>query len=137
MLSTTYLLLALAVGAGDANRLVVKASGFTHARGHAIAKLFQPGDIVTQQGRWQRVAPILDGRAQFEVPGLQAGSYAVVVFNDENDKGVIDHNALGLPREPLGFSNGFSLGLFSGKPTFEKLRFEHNESPQDLEVRVK
>jgi outer membrane protein len=54
---------------------------------------------------------------------LAFGDYAVVVLHDGNDNGEVDHNFLGLPTEPLGFSNGFKLGLFSGKPTFEKLRF--------------
>jgi uncharacterized protein (DUF2141 family) len=121
----------------DESALIIRASGFKHVRGHAIAKVFQPGDNVVRHGRWQTSAVIRHGRAVFQFPGLAAGSYAVVVFHDENDNGEIDHNAIGFPREPLGFSNGFVLGLVSGKPTFEKLRFDYVPGAQGIDVVLK
>lgn len=45
------------------------------------------------------------GPVRFE--GLAAGSYAVLVFHDENGNGELDGNFLGIPREPLGFSNRY------------------------------
>lgn len=126
-----------APAATDENALIVDAAGFADARGHAIAKLFEPGDNVLEHGRRQSIAGIRDGKARFEFAGLPAGSYAVVVFHDENDNGEIDHNRLGLPSEALGFSNGFRPGLFSGLPSFDKLRFEHAVGSQYLEVNVK
>ncbi|MBI1752629.1 MAG: DUF2141 domain-containing protein [Acidobacteria bacterium] len=138
------LLLAMALGSLpalsaplDENALVIRASGFKHERGHAIAKVFQVGDDVLRHGRWQVRATIQNGRAAFQVPGLAAGAYAVVVFHDENDNGEIDHYVIGLPKEPLGFSNGFSMSLTSGKPTFEKLRFDHALGSQGIDVVVK
>lgn len=116
--------------------LTVQASGFALSGGHAIAKLFQPGDNILGKGRWQSTTRIANGRAQFQFRHLPAGSYAVVVFHDENDNGTIDHGPLG-PSEPLGFSNGFTLGLISGLPTFEKLQFPFNGSAQTLNVTVR
>ncbi|MFA6310057.1 MAG: DUF2141 domain-containing protein [Sterolibacterium sp.] len=130
--------LALAASAtNDQNILIVDATGFAHARGHAIAKLFQPADNVLEHGRQQSIVEIRDGKASFEFAGLPAGSYAVVVFHDENDNGEIDHNRLGLPSEALGFSNGFRPGVFSGLPSFDKLRVEHSVESQHIEVIVK
>lgn len=130
--------LALAVSATDSeNTLIVETSGFAHAGGHAVAKLFQFGDNVLGAGRQQLIAGIRDGKAGFEFKGLPAGAYAVIVFHDENGNGEIDHNALRLPSEALGFSNGFALGLLSGLPSFDKLRFEHAVGTQHIEVYVK
>jgi uncharacterized protein (DUF2141 family) len=126
-----------AAATSEVNTLAVSALGFTHGRGHAVAKLFLPGDNVRGAGRTQAVADIRDGQAAFEFKGLAGGAYAVVVFHDENDNGKIDHNALGWPSEPIGFSNGFTLGLFSGLPSFEKLRFDYLMGKQTLEVLVK
>ncbi|MCX7174006.1 MAG: DUF2141 domain-containing protein [Proteobacteria bacterium] len=126
-----------ASAAQDENTLIVNAAGFAHARGHAIAKLFEPGDNVLEHGRRQLIAGIRDGKASFEFKGLPAGAYAVVVFHDENDNGEIDHNLLRLPSEALGFSNGFRPGLLSGLPSFDKLRFEHAVESQHIEVIVK
>ena len=115
--------------------LIIRATGFKHARGHAIAKVFAPGDNVRGPGRWQMPAPIQKQAAVFHVPGLPAGSYAVVVFQDENGNGVIDHGVLG-PSEPIGFSGGFVLSLMSGIPSFERLKFEFKPPAHTLEVRV-
>ena len=125
---------ATAAASGD---LVVSASGFGHSDGQAIAKLFAPGDNVLAKGRWEVSAPIADGRAALVFSNVQPGSYSLVVFHDVNGNGVIDHNSLGFPAEPLGFSNNFSLGLTSGLPTFEKLRFEHGAANQRLEIRLR
>ena len=114
----------------------IRASGFAHTRGQAIAKLFQPGDNVLGNGHWQAAAKIAGGRAEFQFRGLPKGSYAAVVFHDENGNGVIDHGLLG-PSEPLGFSNGFTLGLTSGFPTFSKLQFLYNGSSQVLDIAVR
>jgi uncharacterized protein (DUF2141 family) len=124
---------AVAQGAGDLN---IQASGFAHARGQAVAKLFLPGDNILGPGRWRRNAPITRGVASFHFPKLAAGPYAVVVFHDENTNGEIDHGLLG-PSEPIGFSGGFSLSLVSGMPSFDKLKFEFRPPSQTLEIGVR
>ena len=117
--------------------LTIQAGGFVHARGHAVAKLFAPGDNVLGPGRWQSSLPIDRGGAVFRFENLPAGRYAVVVFHDENDNGVIDHGLAG-PSEPLGFSGGFVLSLLSGRPDFERLKFDFSPpagQPLRLQVR--
>jgi uncharacterized protein (DUF2141 family) len=46
---------------------------------------------------------------------LPPGQYAVIVFHDENDNGILDEDALGKPTEGYGFSNN-AIGLFSAQP---------------------
>lgn len=116
--------------------LTIHVTGFAHARGHAVAKLFVPGDNVLGPGRWQVGMPIDGGAAVFRFKGLLAGRYATVVFHDENDNGVIDHGLLG-PSEPLGFSGGFVLSLVSGRPDFERLKFDFKPPAQTLELQVR
>lgn len=127
-----------AVAAGNENdALAIYVVDFKHDGGHAVAKLFAPDDDVLGRGRWQRAAPIREGRAEFRFPDLAPGAYALVLFHDENDNGEIDHNSLGLPTEPLGFSNGLRPGLLTGLPSFDKLRFERTAGAQRLEITVK
>ena len=120
----------------ETGELTVRATGFTHARGHAVAKLFAPGGDVLRAGRWQQATVIEGGAATFRFAALPAGRYAVVVFHDRNDNLEIDHGLLG-PSEPLGFSGGFVLSLLSGRPDFERLQFEFKPPAQALEVKVK
>lgn len=135
------LLGSVALGAGAAgeedNALAVHVVGFKHAGGHAVAKLFAPGDDVLGCGRWQLAAPIRQGQAELRFPDIAPGAYALVVFHDENDNGEIDHDFLRLPSEPLGFSNGFRPGPLSGLPSFDKLRFAYAPGAQRMEISVK
>ena len=146
-MSKTLMTLMLALGAAAmtvaaaadgaaTGELTIHASGFTHTRGHAVAKLFASGDNVLKPGRWQIVAAIEGGAAVFNFSALPAGRYAVVVFHDQNDNLEIDHGLLG-PSEPLGFSGSFALSLLSGRPDFERLQFEFKPPVQTLQVKVK
>jgi uncharacterized protein (DUF2141 family) len=122
LFSFLLMLLGQADAGTDLVVLSVDADGFTGNQGHALARLYLPGMVVTGDPSMTVSASIAGGRAHFEFPPMPSGSYAVVVVHDRNDNGRIDH-VLGFPSEPLGFSHGFTLSLFSGMPTFEKLCF--------------
>jgi len=51
---------------------------------------------------------------------LPGGEYALVVYHDENGNGRLDKNFIGIPREPLGFSNQYRP---QGPPTFSRAAF--------------
>lgn len=125
-----------ATDASNSGDLTLHVTGFVHARGHAVAKLYAPGDNVLGAAHWQVRAPIEANAAVLRFEGLPPGRYAAVVFHDENDNGVIDHGLLG-PSEPIGFSGGFVLNLMSGRPDFERLRFDFNPPAQTLELQVR
>jgi uncharacterized protein (DUF2141 family) len=120
----------------DSNGLVVEASGFKNDSGHAIAKLFIPGDNVINKGRQEVSGTIRNGRSTLTFPTAPPGEYAVVVFHDANDNGTIDHNLIRFPKEALGFSNGFAWSLTKGLPSFEKLRFTHGAALQTITIKV-
>ena len=116
--------------------LTVHVIGFTDVQGHAVAKLFRPGDNVLEKGRWEVSATVKDGQAVMAFPPLPAGPYALVVFHDRNDNGRIDHGWTG-PSELLGFSGRFKLSLWSGRPTFDELKFEFDGVSRTMDVTVK
>jgi uncharacterized protein (DUF2141 family) len=57
------------------------------------------------------------GIMQIPVEGLASGSYAVAVHHDENNDGKINTNFIGIPKEPMGASNG-AVGKM-GPPKFK------------------
>jgi uncharacterized protein (DUF2141 family) len=120
--------------------LHVHAVGFKHQRGHAIAKLFVAGQRVTGSAHSTLRAEIRGTEATFNFAMLAEGPYALVVFHDENDNGTVDHGFFGHgvygPIEPIGFSNGYRLTLFS-LPTFDKLKFILAPNRTHIEVGVK
>jgi len=117
--------------------LVVHAGGFLGDKGHAVADLFVEGEDVFGKPHVRVVADIRQGQATLTFPQMKYGSYAVRVFHDENGNNALDHNMLSFPAEPLGFSNGFKLGVFSGLPTFAKLRTDFAAGGKPLEIVVK
>jgi uncharacterized protein (DUF2141 family) len=115
----------------------VNVSGFEHNRGHVIAKLFRRGDDVPKGAGYRRlVRPIQKRRATLAFSNLSHGSYALFLFHDENDNGTVDHNLLGFPSEPLGFSGGFKVSIVSGMPDFDDLRFEFSAKSPPLRITV-
>jgi uncharacterized protein (DUF2141 family) len=117
--------------------LVVHASGFKHARGRAVARVFVAGEELSGPGHATAEADISGSEATITFPSLRPGEYAVIVFHDENGNGVVDHGTFG-PSEPLGFSNGFRLRLLLLRfPTFEKLKFVLSPDHNRIEVRVR
>ncbi len=61
-----------------------------------------------------------DGQQQLRVQDVPTGEYALLVFHDENDNEQLDVNFIGIPREPIGFSNEYRP---RGAPTFRNARF--------------
>ena len=53
-----------------------------------------------------------------EVP---PGEYAVAIYQDLNNNGKLNKNLLGIPKEPVGFSNNFTIQLRA--PEFKNTKF--------------
>ena len=62
----------------------------------------------------------LDGRDVYVMTDIPAGEYALMVYYDENDNMKIDKNFIGIPTEPLGFSNDYRP---KGPPSYSRAAF--------------
>lgn len=63
----------------------------------------------------------LDGRDNYLIEDVPPGEYALLVYYDENDNNRIDKNFIGIPNEPLGFSNRYRP---KGPPSYERAAFQ-------------
>ena len=68
-----------------------------------------------------KVVPATMGTTTVVIDSLPAGTYAIALYQDQNDNDVMDKNWLGIPTEPLGFSNA-QLRTF-GPPSFKACAF--------------
>jgi uncharacterized protein (DUF2141 family) len=119
----------VAAAEGGTGTLVVDVGGLEHTRGKLVTKLFRPGDDVPKGNSYRRSAvPLTSTEPKIEFRDVPHGQYALFLFHDENDNGTLDHNLLGVPTEPLGFSAGFRVSLFSGIPDFDDLKFTFSKS---------
>lgn len=103
--------------------------------GTVIAMLFNSGSTFVDLRDPFKVMNLPTGGSQ---PGqfrdLPSGEYALVVYHDENGNGRLDENFIGIPSEPLGFSNRYWP---QGPPTFSRAAFklEANEA-KTIEVNL-
>jgi uncharacterized protein (DUF2141 family) len=109
----------------EVGTLTITATNFENEKGHAIVNLFREQDDIPKKPFQTIKASIDAGVAKMIFENLPNGPYAAIVYHDENDNGALDHK-LAFPNEPMGFTNNWNLSLFSGMPTFKKLRFEHS-----------
>ena len=63
----------------------------------------------------------LDGRDQYLIENVAPGEYALLVYFDENGNNRIDKNFIGIPKEPLGFSNRYRP---KGPPSYKRAAFQ-------------
>ena len=56
---------------------------------------------------------------------IPVGTYAIAVFQDQNDDGKLNKSIVGKPKEPYGFSNN-RYGTF-GAPAFKDVSFDVEE----------
>jgi len=70
----------------------------------------------------------------YSIQNLSAGEYALLVYHDANDNRRIDRNFIGIPLEPIGFSNRY---LPRGPPAFSRAAFVINQDEtQHIDVKL-
>lgn len=69
----------------------------------------------------KQIAMTANGKIEFTVKDIPAGTYAVNGFLDLNDNKKLDYNLVGAPTEPYGFSRD-ARGLFA-PPSFAEAAF--------------
>lgn len=65
---------------------------------------------------------------------LPPGRYAIIVFHDQNDNGLLDENALGVPVEGYGFSNN-AQGFLSA-PSFNAAAITLPPSDETIDASI-
>jgi uncharacterized protein (DUF2141 family) len=112
---------------GSENALDLEVVGLRNDAGEVGCSLFNDPVAYPRDGSkvlshvW---APIHDHKAACEFVGLKPGTYAAVVFHDENGDREFNMNAFGMPKEGYGFSND-AAALF-GPPKFAAASFNYS-----------
>ena len=128
--------LLVAAGAAAAD-LEVVVSGLRSADGDARVAVhkraagasFPGGGVVAAYYR-----PAMQGRIRVVFADLEPGDYAVAAFHDADADGKLAQNALGLPIEGFGFSNG-AVG-FMGPPSFEEAAVRIGATDERVSISV-
>lgn len=110
----------VATPAGGMATVNVSLSGVAGQKGMLMGALCTSETFLKDCQHYATRHPKLSNVLQFE--GAPPGSYAVMVFHDENGNGKLDKAANGMPLEGWGFSRN-ARGRF-GPPAFQDARIE-------------
>lgn len=104
--------------------------GFESSKGKAMVLLLDQNEKIIATD----ILTIKNNQAQFIANSLNAGSYAIKVYHDENSNKKLDANILGIPKEKWGVSNNVEAKL--GPPDFKKMLFVV-KSNISIQIRLK
>ncbi|MCP4312947.1 MAG: DUF2141 domain-containing protein [Bacteroidetes bacterium] len=82
---------------------------------------------------WKKTG-IKNGTMTVKVEGLEYGTYAVSMLDDENSNLEMD-NFIGMPKEGFGFSNDAKVKM--SPPKFEECSFEINKPCHKISIEVR
>lgn len=125
LLSYAALLSAALAAPAYAIDMELEVSGLTQTEGRVMVGVFSDAGTWLKKGiggASVEASQQKDGRVLIKLQDLPEGSVGLSVFHDVNGNGRLDSNAMGMPKEPYGFSNN-AAGVF-GPPKFEKAQFE-------------
>ena len=75
------------------------------------------------------------GTTVVRIEHVPPGTYAAQAYHDENDNHKVDRGLLGIPREPVGFSNDAPLHRHG--PSFEDAQFRVVKAVERITLRLR
>ena len=127
-----YLLMAGSSNISDLN-LVIK--GVDDIKGSMYIAVFDNEESFPDFGKQlvEKVLPVDAKTLNFTFKNLPNDDYAVAIFHDKNNNGVLDKSAFGFPLEPYGFSRN-ARARFSA-PAFNDAKIELN-GDETIEIQI-
>ena len=115
----------------------VAVTGVTDTRGHVHVELCTRDTSLKETCPYQGSAPASVGATVVKIAGVPPGQYAAQVFHDENDSGTVELNALGIPTEPIGFSNDAPIHVLRRGPIFTEAAFSVEREVQRITLKLR
>lgn len=111
----------------SAHELSINVENVKSTKGFLYVSLHSSESTWMKQGIQGQKLPMTEKTVNVIFKDLPAGEYGVTLYQDENDNGQIDKNAIGIPTEPYGFSNN---GGSFGPPSFNDSKVALNENKE-------
>jgi len=74
------------------------------------------------------------GKIKIIFKGIPSGTYAIKLFQDEDNSGALSTDWLGRPKEDFGFSN--NIDAKSGEPDFDQIKFTVDKTHATQEIKM-
>ena len=111
------------VGISQQNTLTVQVVGVSSDSGNIMLAVYDKADgfLKEEHALMGIRAKATSGITELRINDLPEGQYALALYHDKNGNEELDTNWLGIPKEPIGFSNS-KMKTF-GPPGFEDCAF--------------
>jgi uncharacterized protein (DUF2141 family) len=116
--------------------LTVTVTNIQNAKGKVSFGLFRKQDSFPIKGKQFKgvFVETTKSKTKYTFQNLERDSYAVAVYHDENNNGIMDKNLVGAPTEAYGFSRN-ARATFSA-PSFEDAKIDLKEN-KSIEIWIK
>lgn len=118
-----------------AHELTLKVDKVKNLNGNLLIAVYDQAPNYNNDSQWVvvRKVKVSEGPIRIPLGDVPTGYYAVKLFQDENDNGLIDKNPIGIPTEPYGFSNN---GGSYGQPSFDEAKVLVDKATE-IEINLK
>lgn len=113
----------------------ISVTNVTSDKGRVHVELCSQKAFLTNNCVYFASAPSVVGTTVVTIAGIPPGRYAAQAYQDLNGNGKIDRNFLGIPKEPVGFSNDAPIRM--APPRFADAAFDHGATPQRISFRLR
>jgi len=116
--------------------LTVTVTNIQNTKGKVSFGLFRKQDSFPIKGKQFKGVFIetTKSKTKYTFQNLEKDGYAVAVYHDENNNGILDKNLVGAPTEAYGFSRN-ARAMFSA-PSFEEAKIEISDN-KSIEIWIK
>ena len=129
------LFLSALTSAAAAAVVEVAVTGVVEARGHIHVDLCTEDTFLKDDCPYAGSAVATPGSTVVTITGVPPGQYAAQVFHDKHDDGRVHRTVLGIPTEPIGFSNDAPLHLHG--PKFKEAAFTVESGVDHITLRLR
>ena len=120
LIRTAVLALAAAAPLAQAADLVIHVDNVKAATGQVMVALYDDAGAFLKKPARVAKAPADTAGTTLVFHDVVPGSYGFSVFHDANDNGRMDANLMGIPVEPIAFSNNAQGRM--GPPAFDAVK---------------
>lgn len=115
--------------------LVTVSGGSNDGKGKIVARLFNSKEGFPTGKAQKELSLKTKDSIEFKFTELEPGTYAVMVFLDENSNGKFDRNWIGIPKEKVAVSNNAKGSV--GPPSYSDAKFEiHADESKKISIQL-
>ena len=118
-----------------AHSLTIEVTGITSNQGQVRIAVFSEEELWLHEPAFANSIEVTHDTLSWVIQNVPEGEYAIAAYHDENGNGKNDSNALGIPKEPYGFSND-ARGRF-GPAKWRKAKFQVTGMANKVSIKFK